>query len=75
MFAADSGFRGVEDEIAILDLAGDRYYVLDDVGARMWKVLSEHGDTATVVRQLQGYYDVDETTLTSDLDCFERSCS
>jgi hypothetical protein len=63
-------FRGIEDEMVILDLAEEQYYGLDDVGARMWKLLSEHGDTATVVSQLQAYYNVDEPTLTRDLDSF-----
>ena len=42
-------------------------YVLDDIGARIWQLLAEHGDVATVVEQLLTEYDVDEATLHRDL--------
>lgn len=33
--------RAVGDEIVILDLAGGTYYGLDEVGARIWQLLSQ----------------------------------
>jgi len=60
-------FQEIENEMVILDLAKEQYYGLDDVGARMWHLLSEHGDTTVVVKQLQSYYDTDELTLSRDL--------
>ena len=60
-------FQEIENEMVILDLAKEHYYGLDDVGARMWHLLSEHGNTAVVVEQLRSYYDADEATLSQDL--------
>jgi len=60
-------FQEIENEMVILDLAKEQYYGLDDVGARMWQLLSEHGDTTVVVKQLSTYYDADEITLSRDL--------
>ena len=60
-------FQEIENEMVILDLAKEQYYGLDDVGARMWHLLSEHGDTTVVVKQLRSYYDADELTLSQDL--------
>jgi Coenzyme PQQ synthesis protein D (PqqD) len=61
-------FQEIENEIVILDLAEEQYYGLDDVGARMWRLLSEHGDTALVVKELSGFYNVDEAIISRDLD-------
>jgi len=60
-------FQEIESEMVILDLAKEQYYGLDDVGARMWRLLSEHGDTTVVIKQLCTYYDADEVTLSQDL--------
>jgi len=57
------------DESVLLNLDDDRYYGLDDVGTRMWQLLAEDGDVATVVTQLLTTYgaQVDEATLRDDL--------
>jgi hypothetical protein len=60
-------FQEIENEMVILDLAKEQYYGLDDVGAKMWHLLSEHGDTTVVVKHLQSYYEADEITLSRDL--------
>jgi len=57
----------VEGQAVLLDLAGERYYSLDDVGTRMWEALSEESDLAAVVGRLLTLYDVDEATLRADL--------
>jgi hypothetical protein len=60
-------FQELEGECVLLNLDTERYYSLDDVGTRMWQLLAEHGDVATVVEQLLAEYDVDEATLRQDL--------
>ena len=60
-------FQEVEGELVLLDLDAERYYVLDDVGARCWNLLAEHGDMEQVVSSMLSEYDVDEATLRSDL--------
>jgi hypothetical protein len=57
----------VEGQAVLLDLAGERYYSLDDVGTRMWEALSEESDPDAVVGRLLALYDVDEATLRADL--------
>ena len=42
-------------------------YVLDDIGTRIWQLLVEHGDVATVVEGLLAEYDVGEAVLNRDL--------
>jgi hypothetical protein len=60
-------FRELEGEGVLLDLETERYFTLDDVGARMWHLLQEHEEVEAVVERLLDEYDVDETTLRRDL--------
>jgi hypothetical protein len=61
-------FQEVEGETVFLDLEGERYYVLDDVGTRCWQLLLEHGDLEQIIPTMLAEFDVDEQTLRSDLD-------
>lgn len=60
-------FRELEGESVLLDLATEQYYVLDDVGTRMWQLLAQHGEVDAVVRHLVDEYDVLEDRLRGDL--------
>ena len=60
-------FRELEGESVLLDLATEQYYVLDDVGTRMWQLLAQHGEIEAVVRQLVDEYDASEDRLRGDL--------
>ena len=60
-------FQEIQNELVILDLAEEQYYGLDDVGATMWRLLNEHGDTAIVIKELCDYYGVDEAVVSKDL--------
>ena len=60
-------FQDLERESIMLDLESEYYFSLDDVGTRMWQLLSEHQETATVLAQLLDEYDVDAATLQHDL--------
>jgi hypothetical protein len=64
----DVVFQVVEGETVLLDLAAERYFVLDDVGTRCWQLLSEHGEIEAVVGAMLDEFDVDEATLRADLD-------
>jgi Coenzyme PQQ synthesis protein D (PqqD) len=61
-------FQEVEGELVLLDMQGERYYTLDDVGTRCWQLLAEQGDIDKVVAAMLTEFDVDEATLRSDLD-------
>ena len=60
-------FQTLHQECVLLNMANETYYGLDDVGAHMWQLLAEHGETATALAGLRAHYDVDEETLRRDL--------
>ncbi|MBS1522330.1 MAG: PqqD family protein [Bacteroidetes bacterium] len=60
-------FQQINNECVLLDMDSEQYFGLDDVGARMWQVLSENGDTEQAVTLLLLEYDIDEITLRKDL--------
>jgi hypothetical protein len=61
-------FQEIEGEMVLLDLHSERYFALDDVGARCWLLLAEHGDVDQVVTSMLAEFDIDEATLRADLD-------
>lgn len=60
-------FRELDGEMVLLNLKDERYYGLDEVGSRTWKLLSEHGDVQRTLERLLEEYDVDEDRLRSDI--------
>jgi hypothetical protein len=61
-------FQEVSGEIVLLDLASEKYFGLDEVGARIWTLLSEGRAVGEVVEALLQEYDVDRATLESDME-------
>jgi hypothetical protein len=59
--------RELEAESVILHLDSGAYYGLNQVGTRVWQLLSEHGDVDLVKAAILSEYDVDPAQLTSDL--------
>ncbi len=57
----------VEDEIVLLNLESEQYFALDDIGARIWELLSEYGNTDIVVDQITSEYDVEADIFRNDL--------
>lgn len=55
------------DEMVLLDLVHGLYFSLDDVGARMFVLISEHGELKTVHQALLEEYAVDSQQLEQDL--------
>jgi hypothetical protein len=60
-------FQEIEGECVLLDMASEQYFGLDDVGTRIWRLLSENPDTTSALTELQKIYEVDEETLRADL--------
>ena len=60
-------FRDLEGEAVILSTESGKYYGLDEVGTRMWNLLSQHGRIEPAYRALLAEYDVAEDTLQQDL--------
>ncbi len=65
--APDVLFQPVADEAVLLNLNDNHYYGLDDIAARMWQLLEEHGDADLLMQQMLDEFDVDEATLRTDL--------
>lgn len=60
-------FRDLDGEAVILSLDSGQYYGLDEVGTRMWVLLTEHGQVEQVYRVLLDEYEVSDTQLCRDL--------
>jgi hypothetical protein len=64
----DTLFRDLDDgEAIVLSLETGKYYGLDEIGARMWALLAEHGQVARAYRALLDEYDVAAERLQQDL--------
>lgn len=61
-------FRILGDEAVILNLSTGVYFGLDDVGTRIWQLLSEHGSTEKILQSLRGEYEVEDAQLRRDVD-------
>ena len=57
----------VGDEIVLLDLAGERYFGLDPVGTRIWTLLPDCPDLATVLDRLCAEFDAPRERIQADL--------
>jgi phosphoribosylformylglycinamidine (FGAM) synthase PurS component len=55
-------------ESVLLDLTSEQYFGLDDVGTRMWQLLTEKDSIQTALDILQGEYDVDSAQLQQDVE-------
>ena len=60
-------FQEIEGEAVLLNLANEQYFGLNEVGTRMWHLLSENGEIQQVLTRLKNEYRVDEATLKNDL--------
>jgi hypothetical protein len=60
-------FNEVSGEAVLLNQATGRYFTLDDVGTRVWKLIVQHGQLDRVYRDLLEEYDVDPQQLERDL--------
>jgi hypothetical protein len=58
---------GLQDESVMLNLDSERYYGLDDVGTRMFSVLTTSDSIESAFEVLLGEYDVDREVLRNDL--------
>jgi hypothetical protein len=61
-------FREVAGEAVLLRLDTGTYYGLDATGARMWRLIAEHGSVAAVARALGEEYDAPEERLRRDAE-------
>jgi hypothetical protein len=55
-------------ETVILDLSGEHYFGLDQVGTRIWQLVDEVGVIQTVFERMLEEYDVEPEPLQHDLN-------
>jgi Coenzyme PQQ synthesis protein D (PqqD) len=60
-------WRELDGQVVLLDVAGEHYYMLDEVGTRIWRLLDEHHDVEAVVAGLLDEFEVDEATVRADV--------
>lgn len=60
-------FRELEGEAVLLETASGRYYGLDEVGTRIWRLLQEHERVEPVFSELLKEYEVGEEELRRDV--------
>jgi hypothetical protein len=60
-------FQQISGECVLLNMESEQYFGLDEVGARIWELLSEDGDTEKAIQKLLAEYEIDEVTLRKDV--------
>ncbi len=60
-------FRQLDDEAVLLDLKSGTYFGLNDVGARVWQLMLEHGSLSRVLDVLQEEYAAEPAVVERDL--------
>jgi hypothetical protein len=60
-------FRQVDNEAVLLDLKSGTYFGLNDVGARAWQLIVEHGTLSRVLDVLVKEYVAERAVVERDL--------
>jgi Coenzyme PQQ synthesis protein D (PqqD) len=60
-------FRQLDDEAVLLDLKSGTYFGLNDVGARTWQLILEHGVLSRVLEALVAEYAAEREVIERDL--------
>lgn len=60
-------FRDLDGEAIILNLASGIYFGLDEVGTRVWMLLTESSSLRRVIDVMTGEYDVESSELERDV--------
>jgi hypothetical protein len=66
-------YQELEEEAVLLNMANQQYYGLNDVGAQMWRSLTEAGSIAAAEDRLVEMYEIERLTLRSDLEALVRA--
>lgn len=60
----------LDGEMVLLDTESGVYFGLDELGARIWRLLADGADTETIATALLADYDVEPARLRGDLADF-----
>ena len=68
--SSDALVQEIDNEMIILNVKTERYFGLDSVAMDMWKRLEKHKNPQAVITEMLHDYDIDEKTLSQDIDQF-----
>lgn len=57
----------IDGELGMMSIEKGKYFTLDEIGARIWKLLETPNTVNKVVEVLMQEYDIDYETCTSDV--------
>lgn len=60
-------FQEIDNEYVLLNMKTEQYFGLNDIGAKVWQIISEDGNTGTLIEKLMSEYNVLTDTLTTDI--------
>ena len=55
------------DEVAVLNLKTNRFFLLNSTGCRLWELLQSESDLTVIERQMLAEFEVDPTQLTAEV--------
>ncbi len=55
------------DEVAVLNLKTNRFFVLNSTGARLWELLQSGRDLSSIEEQLRSEFEVDPEELAAEV--------
>ena len=61
-------FQEVSGELVLLDLSGENYFGLDEIGARIWQLLDQGRSVGELLDTLLDEYNVSREILENDLE-------
>ncbi len=61
-------FRILGGEAVLLNVSSGTYFGLNEVGTRIWQLISEHGSAEKILEVMLEEYDVERDPLQKDLD-------
>ena len=60
-------FQKVNQEAVLLDMSSEQYYALNELGLRLWELVSEDENLDLAITRLLDEYDVAEDDLRRDI--------
>ncbi len=57
----------IGEETVLLDMNGEEYFGLNEVGTMIWQLLQKKNDLAEILNQLVNAFDSDSKTIANDL--------
>lgn len=60
-------FQEIDNEYILLNMKTELYFGLNDIGARVWQIISQEGTTDTLIEKIMAEYEVSADVLKADI--------